>query len=32
VLSEGRALIVYEAIIDDERRSNAFGPLMSSTC
>jgi precorrin-6B methylase 2 len=28
-LSEGGALIVYEAIIDDERRSNAFGLLMS---
>ena len=25
----GGALIVYEAIIDDERRSNAFGLLMS---
>jgi precorrin-6B methylase 2 len=28
-LPEGGALIVYEAIIDDERRSNAFGLLMS---
>src|SRR3982751_1154379 len=26
---EGGALIVYEAIIDDERRENAFGLLMS---
>ena len=26
---EGGALIVYDAIIDDERRSNAFGLLMS---
>src|SRR4051794_9303474 len=26
---EGGALIVYEAIIDDERRQNAFGLLMS---
>ena len=25
----GGALIVYEAIIDDERRENAFGLLMS---
>ena len=25
----GGALIVYEAIIDDERRQNAFGLLMS---
>ena len=28
-LAEGGALIVYEAIIDDERRENAFGLLMS---
>jgi hypothetical protein len=28
-LPEGGALIVYEAIIDDERRSNPFGLLMS---
>ena len=28
-LPDGGALIVYEAIIDDERRSNAFGLLMS---
>jgi hypothetical protein len=28
-LPEGGALIVYEAIIDDERRVNAFGLLMS---
>ncbi len=28
-LSDGGALIVYEAIIDDERRQNAFGLLMS---
>jgi hypothetical protein len=28
-LPAGGALIVYEAIIDDERRSNAFGLLMS---
>ena len=28
-LPEGGALIVYEAIIDDERRRNAFGLLMS---
>ena len=28
-LPEGGALIVYEAIIDDERRKNAFGLLMS---
>ena len=28
-LEPGGALIVYEAIIDDERRSNAFGLLMS---
>src|SRR3954447_11708135 len=28
-LPEGGALIVYEAIIDDDRRSNAFGLLMS---
>ena len=28
-LPEGGALIVYEAIIDDERRQNAFGLLMS---
>jgi hypothetical protein len=28
-LPEGGALIVYEAIIDDERRENAFGLLMS---
>jgi SAM-dependent methyltransferase len=29
VLPDGGALIVYEAIIDDERRANAFGLLMS---
>jgi hypothetical protein len=28
-LPQGGALIVYEALIDDERRSNAFGLLMS---
>jgi hypothetical protein len=28
-LPAGGALIVYEAIIDDERRENAFGLLMS---
>jgi precorrin-6B methylase 2 len=28
-LPEGGALIVYDAIIDDERRENAFGLLMS---
>ena len=28
-LPTGGALIVYEAIIDDERRENAFGLLMS---
>ena len=28
-LPDGGALIVYEAIIDDERRSNTFGLLMS---
>jgi hypothetical protein len=28
-LPEGGALVVYEAIIDDERRQNAFGLLMS---
>ena len=28
-LPEGGALVVYEAIIDDERRKNAFGLLMS---
>lgn len=28
-LPEGGALIVYEAIIDDQRRENAFGLLMS---
>jgi hypothetical protein len=28
-LPQGGALIVYEAIIDDERKSNAFGLLMS---
>ena len=28
-LPEGGALIVYEALIDDERRGNAFGLLMS---
>src|SRR4029077_9832636 len=28
-LPEGGALIVYEAMIDDERRHNAFGLLMS---
>lgn len=28
-LPEGGALIVYEALIDDERRQNAFGLLMS---
>jgi len=29
-LPDGGALIVYEAIIDDERRGNAFGLLMES--
>jgi SAM-dependent methyltransferase len=28
-LPDGGALLVYEALIDDERRSNAFGLLMS---
>lgn len=28
-LPEGGALVVYEALIDDERRQNAFGLLMS---
>ena len=28
-LAKGGALIVYESIIDDERRENAFGLLMS---
>ena len=28
-LPDGGALIVYESIIDDERRENAFGLLMS---
>jgi hypothetical protein len=28
-LAEGGALIVYDAIIDDDRRANAFGLLMS---
>jgi hypothetical protein len=28
-LPDGGALIVYEAIIDDDRRHNAFGLLMS---
>jgi hypothetical protein len=28
-LPEGGALIVYDAIIDDERKQNAFGLLMS---
>jgi hypothetical protein len=28
-LREGGALIVYEAIIDDERRENVFGLLLS---
>jgi O-methyltransferase domain len=28
-LPQGGALIVYEALIDDERRENAFGLLMS---
>ncbi len=28
-LPEGGALIAYEAIIDDDRRHNAFGLLMS---
>jgi len=28
-LPQGGALIVYEAIIDDDRRENAFGLLMS---
>ncbi len=28
-LPEGGALIVFEALIDDERRENAFGLLMS---
>lgn len=30
-LPDGGALIVYEAIIDDQRRENAFGLLMSLT-
>jgi hypothetical protein len=29
VLPDGGALIVYEALIDDDRRTNAFGLLMS---
>lgn len=29
VLPEGGALIIFEALIDDERRANAFGLLMS---
>ena len=29
VLPEGGALVVYESIIDDERKENAFGLLMS---
>ena len=28
-LPEGGALIVYDALIDDDRRENAFGLLMS---
>ena len=28
-LSEGGAILVYDAIIDDERRENAFGMLLS---
>ena len=28
-LPDGGALIVYDALIDDERRSNTFGLLMS---
>lgn len=28
-LPEGGALLIYEALIDDERRQNAFGLLMS---
>ena len=28
-LPEGGALIVYEALIDDERKTNAFGLMMS---
>ena len=28
-LPEGGALVVYEALIDDDRRENAFGLLMS---
>jgi hypothetical protein len=28
-LPEGGALIVYDAMIDDDRRTNAFGLLMS---
>ena len=28
-LPDGGALIVYDAIIDDDRRANAFGLLMS---
>jgi hypothetical protein len=28
-LSDGGALVVYEAIIDDDRSQNAFGLLMS---
>ena len=30
-LPDGGALIVYEAIIDDDRRANAFGLLLSLT-
>jgi O-methyltransferase/methyltransferase family protein len=30
-LSDGGAMIVYESIIDDQRRENAFGLLMSLT-
>ena len=30
-LPSGGALVVYEALIDDERRQNAFGLLMSLT-
>ena len=28
-LPEGGALVIYEALIDDDRRDNAFGLLMS---
>jgi hypothetical protein len=31
-LPDGGSLIVYEAMIDDDRSSNALGLLMSLTC